>query len=305
MPMTPGADESEDDFMSRCMSDMTEGHDQDQAVAICMNIWRERSAPGVERRDAKKIPTSGFDYVLSDDSVDRHGTVLSPDGWDLNYFRKNNVAFFNHNNSFPIGTWENIRVEGKRLLARLKLAEEGTSDRIDEIIRLVRQGILKAASVGFKPRSRPERQRSDGPLVYKTQELLEASIVGVGSNSNALVMQARSMNISPETMSIVFGEQAIKNAKRGVGATAEHGSTSSHSRKISNMPTPISQRIETAQTKLTELRDQLTTNLDIDEPDDAALVVREDLNGKVAAAQRNLESLEEAERQLSTRSIET
>src|SRR3954463_8739882 len=90
-----------------------------------------------------------LEYVLSDGSLDRYGTVINPAGWDLTEFRRNPIAFFNHNKDFPIGTWPNIRVEGGLLISHLQLAAEGTSARIDEIIRLVRQGIIKAVSVGF------------------------------------------------------------------------------------------------------------------------------------------------------------
>jgi HK97 family phage prohead protease len=122
------------------------------------------------------------EYVISDGSLDRYGTVINPSGWDLREFAKNNIAFFNHDKNFPIGTWENVRVEGGRLLGQLRLAAEGTSARIDEIIRLVRQGIIKAVSVGFRPKAKEPLKRSDGTPIpggihYIRQELLEASLV--------------------------------------------------------------------------------------------------------------------------------
>jgi HK97 family phage major capsid protein/HK97 family phage prohead protease len=301
MPMNVNPDESESDFMSRCMSDHSD-HPHDQAVAICMDIWRGRSTPGIEHREAGSV-RPGAEFVLGDSTVlDRHGTYVGPD-WDLGAFRNNNIAFFNHDKNFPIGTWENVRVEAGKLIGKLKLAEEGTSARIDEIIRLIRQGILKAVSVGFRAIGNPE-QRSGFPHLKKVQ-LLEASIVGVGSNPNALML-ARALGTSPETIRTVFGEQAAASSADGKGGHNGEKADNSVSRKTIKMET-ITQRIEDAQKKVTELRDALNAHLadSGSEPDEAAITVREELTGKVAAAQRNLESLEEAERQLAARTVQT
>ena len=302
MPMTVHADESESDFMSRCMSDHSD-RPHDQAVAICMNIWRDRSTPDIEHREAIVTRPGGAEYVLGDANVvDNHGTYVGPD-WDLSDFRKNNIAFFNHDKNFPIGTWENVRVEAGKLIGKLKLAEEGTSARIDEVIRLIRQGILKAVSVGFRNLEAPTI-RGNIPH-HKRVKLLEASVVGVGSNPNALVI-ARALGTSTETMKTVFGEHAVQ-----AQADSTRGHNSEHAdnpivRKTPKMST-IAQRIEDAQTKVTELRDALNTHLADSgaEPDEAAITVREELTSKIANAQRNLESLEEAERQLAARTVQT
>jgi phage head maturation protease len=88
--------------------------------------------------------------VLSDETPDRMGDVISADGWDFKDFIRNPIALFGHRSDFPIGNWTNLRVEGKALRGHLQLAPEGTSARIDEIRRLIAAGILKAVSVGFK-----------------------------------------------------------------------------------------------------------------------------------------------------------
>src|SRR5213595_1415003 len=94
---------------------------------------------------------SELSFVLSDETKDRVGDVISADGWSLKNFQKNPIALFNHDGDFPIGFWRNVRVEDKQLVGDLNLADEGTSDRIDEIRRLVQQNILRAVSVGFLP----------------------------------------------------------------------------------------------------------------------------------------------------------
>ena len=44
MPIRPGKNESQSDWMSRCVPEMLQdgSRDQDQAVAICYQIWRDK-----------------------------------------------------------------------------------------------------------------------------------------------------------------------------------------------------------------------------------------------------------------------
>src|SRR6516162_11847882 len=45
MPISPGKDESQDDWMGRCVPEMMSGdREQDQAVAACLQMWRDKSA---------------------------------------------------------------------------------------------------------------------------------------------------------------------------------------------------------------------------------------------------------------------
>lgn len=43
MPIQPGKNETQDEFLSRCISEeVGRGHEQSQAVAICYSKWKER-----------------------------------------------------------------------------------------------------------------------------------------------------------------------------------------------------------------------------------------------------------------------
>src|SRR4029077_17430047 len=81
---------------------------------------------GLVYRAAKQSEADPYEYVLSDETVDRYGEVIQADGWDLSEFKadRNPIALFNHNSDAVIGRWEKVRIEGKRLLGRLILAEE-------------------------------------------------------------------------------------------------------------------------------------------------------------------------------------
>src|SRR6187549_3866788 len=168
MPMTPHKGEDQSEFMSRCVPEMMKvgGRKNEQAVAICLDIWRrkDKSVDEVVRKETSAPVGPNFEYILSDASVDRYGDIIDPNGWQLEDFKRNPIALFNHDKNFPIGIWENVRIAGGKLVGRLKLAAKGTSARIDELAELVEQRVLKATSVGFRPIECEPRENGRGIL---------------------------------------------------------------------------------------------------------------------------------------------
>lgn len=233
----------------------------------------------------------GLEFVLSDATLDRMGDVIDPSGWDLTWFKKNPIALFGHNSNFPIGTWSNVRVEGKRLIARLILAAKGTSARIDELISLVEQGILRAVSVGFQPiEAEPiDKDRPYGGQRYKKQSLLECSLVSVPANPAAIAL-AKSLNISSETLSLAFGEQA-ETRRRDITATGKQAVKTPSSSKANTMKT-LSQRIEDAQNELVAKRDKL---VELNNAPDLDLDAIEELTDQVTVQERTIAALKASE----------
>ena len=138
-----------------------------------------------------------LEFVFSDSSVDAYDDSVDQNGWDLSDFVRNPIALLGHDPNFPIGTWTRVRVEAGKLRGHLQLAPEGTSQRIDEIRKLIYAGILKACSVGFAPIElipRPGAKR--GGRVYLQQRLVECSVVSTPANSNALMQSARGLGVS-------------------------------------------------------------------------------------------------------------
>ena len=142
-----------------------------------------------------------FEFVLSDESVDRQGDIVRAKGWDLSSFRTNPIALFAHSHEKIIGVWKNVRVQGKQLLGDLKLAEPGTSPLVDETRRLIEQRILKAVSVGFQPMELEPRDK-DRPWIGKDimkASLMEVSVVAVPANPNAITL-AKACSSNPEAL---------------------------------------------------------------------------------------------------------
>lgn len=242
----------------------------------------------------------GLEFVLSDATVDRYGDVVEPSGWDLRNFKKNPIALFGHEGGFPIGTWQDIRVEGGRLIGRLKLAAKGTSARIDELISLVEQGILRAVSVGFRPlEAEPvDRSKPYGPQRYKRQELLETSLVSVPANPAAVAL-AKSLNLSQETMNLAFGEQA-ETRRRDMANGEQAEPTPTKSRATPAQPliskakpmTTLSKRIEDAENDLNMKRDTLSA---LNAADTLDLDAIEELNGQIEVVERSIAAMKASE----------
>jgi HK97 family phage major capsid protein/HK97 family phage prohead protease len=309
----PDDGESEQDFMDRCTTELTdEGMDENDADAECQVAWDNRSAPAsrttVIDRDGATIrkvhagETDGSEYVLSDETPDRMGDVIEAAGWRLDNFKRNPIALFGHNSSFPIGRWKDIHIEGTALRAHLELAPLGTSDRIDEIRRLVDAGILKATSVGFRPikyAALDPESPWDGTR-FLEHELVETSLVSVPANPNALAV-AKSLDISRDTMALVFGKQAKQETRRLAkrDPTGKQADTAAPHRKGKAMNT--SENIIELQGQLNMLRDGLQQHLgslDNDNVSDEQMKKTDDFHVSITRKQKLLDQYVASERAL-------
>lgn len=127
-------------------------------------------------------------FVLSTDDVDRHGDIISADGWALDSYRANPVLLWAHDYRQPaIGRAAKMWTEPHRLLANMEFAP---TEFAQEIASLYRSGFQWGVSVGFKPiRFEERRDEKTGAFLgirFLEQELLEVSAVPVPANRNAL-----------------------------------------------------------------------------------------------------------------------
>jgi HK97 family phage prohead protease len=287
--LEPEDDESEEDFLDRCTDEIG---DED----ACQLIWDNRAVGELRHRThAGKV--AGLEFVLSDETPDRMSDVIMSDGWDLTAFKRNPIALFGHRSDFPIGKWRGLRIENKQLRGFLDLAPEGTSERIDEIRKLVEADVLRAVSVGFRSIETKPRPETEWGLFYTKAELVETSLVAVPANPNALAV-AKSLNISSATLDFVFAGKGRRGTagRRGFhGGQAESKSTI---RKGTTM-TSFAQRITAAEGRINALRDQLAAhyeNVDDTNVSDAQLQASDDLNAKIRQEERGLAGLRDAER---------
>lgn len=142
----------------------------------------------------RKQGDNTIEFVLSSEKVDRHGTVIRADAWNLDSFNRNPVMAYQHstNSTDPddfIGTWENVRIEDGKLIGTPAFEPVELNEKADKIRRKVEHGTLRSVSVGFLPEAAHwgDQKRNEDPdvLYFDKVQLLEVSIVGIPSNTDA------------------------------------------------------------------------------------------------------------------------
>jgi HK97 family phage major capsid protein/HK97 family phage prohead protease len=209
-------------------------------------------------------------FILSTDSTDRHGDIVEQ-SWILKFFKKNPVALIMHNhNSLPIGTWKNVSVRGGQLMGTLEMAKAGTSELIDTIRSLLEQNMLKAVSVGFKPngvKAIDEEKPWRGSRL-SDNELLEASLVSVGANQDALMQAMKGMackNLGEDTLAFLKAieldsENGVERSKTKPKSQDSDDKGSLKKRQTKgDKPMSLSERIKKLQAEVSASREELDT----------------------------------------------
>lgn len=147
---------------------------------------REMTPELVESRSAE--------FVISSESVDAHGTVFRMDGWDLERYSKNPIVLYGHRSGSDnpddiIGTSE-VFVRDNELIGKVTFEDGDVNGKAEKIFRKVQNGTLRMASIGAKILDGHFGNRAndeDPDILYFTrQQLMEWSIVPIGSNPDAL-----------------------------------------------------------------------------------------------------------------------
>jgi hypothetical protein len=135
-------------------------------------------------------------FVLTDESLNNYGFWLPLSGAVLDQFKKNSVMLWMHNRAWrgtkdeilPIGKWDNIRIDGSKLLADTNF--DLNDDFAAAIADKVENDYLRMASVGIRvietssdPKWLKPGQTCETPIKWI---LKEGSICDFGANDNAL-----------------------------------------------------------------------------------------------------------------------
>lgn len=156
--------------------------------------------------------TGTFECVISTPDQDRQGEIVDINGWDLKNYLANPIVLWAHDyHSLPIGIADEIKVDGKQLVAKGRFASAEANPFAQQVRKLYDAGIIKTTSVGFIAK---EMQGN----VITQAELLEFSFVPVPANPYALsqreakelgidAMVAKSFNIEIKSE----GEEDTKN----------------------------------------------------------------------------------------------
>lgn len=123
-------------------------------------------------------------FIVSDERRNTHGFVILTSGIDYSDFARNPVMYYNHNeaNTGVIGRWENIRVDGTKLLMDAVFDE--STEVGARVKKQVEGGFLRCASIGIACPDGVEE--IDGIKKVVKCRLREVSIVDIPANGNAV-----------------------------------------------------------------------------------------------------------------------
>lgn len=156
-------------------------------------VIRDLSEENIKNRQAE--------FVISSETPDTYGTVFKISGWDLRRYRLNPVVFYQHksnseNPDMVIGTSE-VRIEGDLLIGVVTFEPEELNPVAEKVWRKIQAKSIRMASVGADPKSAhwgDDKLNEDRDLIYFDEhELLEWSIVTLGSNPDALKREAQAV----------------------------------------------------------------------------------------------------------------
>ena len=169
------------------------------------------AADAVAKNVAAKETSGLVTFVLSTDDVDRHGDVVSAEGWLLEAYLRNPVLLWAHDYRRPaIGRAVAVWAEPHRLVAKMEFAPGAFAQ---EVAALYEYGFQWGVSVGFRPIRWEERRDSRNGkflgLRYLEQELLEVSAVPVPANRNALRREPHSAGASASPGGAALGWETI------------------------------------------------------------------------------------------------
>jgi HK97 family phage major capsid protein/HK97 family phage prohead protease len=242
---------------------------------------------------ATQSDTDPYRFIVSTEVVDRMGDVILLSGWRLANFKKNPIALFQHNAYQPIGRWEDIKVEGDALTARLVMAEFGTSPLINTIRSLLEQKILRACSVGFRAlKVEPLEGSMIGGLLFKEQELLEISVVSIPANQQALTT-ARSFHLTSQDMARLFAPSGNRQSDPPVATTSGNAASPPNTTGTKTM-SRLADKIAARNAEIAALRDDIT-NLATAEETAETLVAIDEKQQALDAATKALDVLKRAE----------
>lgn len=132
---------------------------------------------------------SRIKFILNDETkINQYGFRVRNAGLKLDRFQANSVLLDYHKdgNQAVIGKWHNIQIEGSLLTAEAEFDMEDSDAA--KVAGKVQRGFIKGASLGLDPLSMNNFVLApDGHYDLVECEVLEASVVAIPNNANALV----------------------------------------------------------------------------------------------------------------------
>lgn len=158
----------------------------------------------------KAAPGTGVDgtWAISTKNPDRVGDTIAVEALKKNV-GKVLPALFGHDHTNIVGFWSNLRMQGDKLLADLKLSYVPAGQMLRTLLD---DGVPIAASIGFRGKGEPNE--STGGWHFKELDIYETSLVAVPCNAEAVRIKALEYGISPDQFLPARTEQLLTLPQR-------------------------------------------------------------------------------------------
>ena len=228
-----------------------------------------------------------IDGIASTPSPDRIGDVLEPKGAR---FALPLPLLWQHNAAEPIGHVTHAKVTADGIAIRAQIAK-GVLPRIDEAWALIKSGLVRGLSVGFRALDAEQIPNSWGVL-FKSWEWLELSAVTIPANADATILAVKTYD-TPAS--------AASGTRRRVSSTpGASGSQRVTPMNVSEQLTTEKAALQTKSARLEELMtaDQTNGGLEADEQRELDSLTNEVTN--LTAKVKKLTTLEAAQASMAT-----
>lgn len=248
-----------------------------QAHARAVLGARDDSDELVIRKDlgfeVKSIDEEGrsLRMIASTPARDSYGDVVQQ-YWDLSHFDRNPVVLFAHNRAsggglfgggslgqaetIPVAYSRNHAVVGGRLEFEPVFSDDRANPNAERVWQGIRQGVLRASSVGFKPGKIVKEEDANGVETYyvgtpdQPNILKEISIVPLPANHEAVALDAD----APVRVADVFAARNNEAPPAPGVESMEHENTDGGSVVNADPPGVLGQALETVDVAALEQR---------------------------------------------------
>jgi hypothetical protein len=148
--------------------------------------------------------TRSIPFIISSSKRDGHKTVVNMNNWNLDRYNRNPIVGYMHDvygdvmmcqtdNPDTVIGYSSISFEGGLMLGMATFETNDINPLAEKIFKKVRFGTLRGASVGFMEEGAgkygegdEKRGAANETYYFEGQELLEWSVVKIGSNPEAV-----------------------------------------------------------------------------------------------------------------------
>lgn len=199
--------------------------------------------------DVKSMKEDGeliwMEGVATTPAPDRMGDIVEPDGAK---FKLPIPLLWQHDSRSPIGMVEEATVTKDGISVRGWIRKNVTP-RIDEAIALLKAGLVRGLSIGFRGLD-VEEIKGTWSLRFKEWEWLELSAVTIPANAEASIQTIKQLDSEQYAASGELGAGTTPGASGRIAPTASRGSASSlaHQRKGLRKMKTYQERIQAIET---------------------------------------------------------